>query len=68
MHAKSRRDWRCAACDITHGGLHLEETAGWKSVKAGLVGEGVDVQQMHLDEMGGEVSFAKFSFLGYLSG
>ncbi|MDI1486558.1 MAG: hypothetical protein OHK93_005789 [Ramalina farinacea] len=23
----------CAACDITHGGLHLDETSDWKRVK-----------------------------------
>ena len=23
----------CAACDITHGGLHLNETAEWKKAK-----------------------------------
>ncbi|KAL6721673.1 hypothetical protein ACLMJK_000777 [Lecanora helva] len=43
----------CAACDITHGGLHLEETREWKEVKARLVGEGVEVRQVHRDEVGG---------------
>lgn len=54
----TRVESRCAACDITHGGLHLDETGAWKEVKAELGREGVVVEQMHRDEVGGEVSFA----------
>lgn len=46
----------CAACDITHGGLHLDETAAWKEAKAEM-GNGVEVKQLHRDEVGGEVCF-----------
>ena len=52
----------CAACDITHGGLHLDETGEWKEVKRqvsarSVGGGGVEVKQLHRDELGGEVSF-----------
>ncbi|KAL8822163.1 MAG: hypothetical protein Q9170_008401, partial [Blastenia crenularia] len=30
----------CAACDITHGGLHLDETAQWKAAKASMLESG----------------------------
>lgn len=53
----------CAACDITHGGLHLDETAAWKSVKAELGKEGVEIQQLHRDEIRGEVSLSPFTLL-----
>ena len=47
----------CAACDITHGGLHLDETAQWKAAKAEIVKSGVvkDVKQLHRDELDSEV-------------
>lgn len=47
----------CAACDITHGGLHLDETAQWKEAKKEIVGSGVvgEVKQWHRDECDGEV-------------
>ena len=46
----------CAACDITHGGLHLDETAAWKEAKAEITKSGdVEVKQLHRDEMTGEV-------------
>ena len=46
----------CAACDITHGGLHLDETAEWKKVKEEIAGSGsVELKQLHRDEMGAEV-------------
>ena len=46
----------CSACDITHGGLHLDETAAWKEVKAEIVKEGeVEVKQMHRDELSADV-------------
>ena len=44
----------CSACDITHGGLHLDETPAWKEAKAEIErdGEGgVRVRQMHRDEL-----------------
>ena len=53
----------CAACDITHGGLHLDETSEWKRVK-GEVAEkgGMEVKQLHRDELGEAVSFLLFLF------
>lgn len=46
----------CAACDITHGGLHLDETAQWKEAKAEIVKSGVvgEVKQWHRDECDAE--------------
>ncbi|KAL9586416.1 MAG: hypothetical protein Q9212_000931 [Teloschistes hypoglaucus] len=43
----------CAACDITHGGLHLDETSQWKTAKAEIVGSGEvkEVKQLHRDEL-----------------
>ncbi|KAL8764543.1 MAG: hypothetical protein Q9209_007974 [Squamulea sp. 1 TL-2023] len=58
----------CAACDITHGGLHLDETSQWKSAKAELVGSGAvkDVRQLHRDELDAEVrGFVQAQGLGY---
>ena len=46
----------CAACDITHGGLHLDETTEWKETKTEITKSGdVEVTQLHRDEMTGEV-------------
>ena len=47
----------CAACDITHGGLSLDETSQWKAAKKELVESGVvkDVKQFHRDELDQEV-------------
>ena len=47
----------CAACDITHGGLHLDETSQWKAAKAEVVESGAvkEVKQFHRDELDGEV-------------
>ena len=59
----------CAACDLTHGGLHLDETAEWKAAKKALMeqygqeeGEGkeggdggVEVRQLHRDELDKDV-------------
>ncbi len=48
----------CAACDITHGGLHLDETSSWKQVKQQISKDGgLEVRQLHRDELDGEVSF-----------
>ena len=45
----------CAACDITHGGLHLDETQAWKGAKVELTRDGVQIKQMHRDELSAEV-------------
>lgn len=47
----------CAACDITHGGLSLDETSQWKTAKAELVESGAvrQVKQFHRDELDAEV-------------
>ncbi|KAL9130775.1 MAG: hypothetical protein Q9217_001123 [Psora testacea] len=46
----------CAACDITHGGLHLDETVEWKKVKEEIASSGnVELKQLHRDEMGPEI-------------
>ncbi|KAL8741344.1 MAG: hypothetical protein Q9184_008396 [Pyrenodesmia sp. 2 TL-2023] len=46
----------CAACDITHGGLSLDETSQWKTAKAELVESGAvrQVKQFHRDELDSE--------------
>ncbi|KAL8726434.1 MAG: hypothetical protein Q9166_006712 [cf. Caloplaca sp. 2 TL-2023] len=46
----------CAACDITHGGLSLDETSQWKTAKAEMVESGAvkQVKQFHRDELDGE--------------
>ena len=45
----------CAACDLTHGGLNLDETAEWKALKEEFSRGGLVVVQQHRDEMGGDV-------------
>ncbi|KAF6231694.1 hypothetical protein HO173_009996 [Letharia columbiana] len=57
----------CSACDITHGGLHFEETAAWKEAKVTLVKEGhVEIRQMHRDELTSEIkSFVQEKKLSY---
>ena len=47
----------CAACDITHGGLSLDETSHWKAAKADLVDSGAvkEIKQLHRDELDPEV-------------
>lgn len=47
----------CAACDITHGGLSLDETPQWKAAKKDLVESGAvkDVKQFHRDELDQDV-------------
>lgn len=55
----------CSACDITHGGLHLDETAAWKEAKAEIASKGdVEVKQKHRDELSSEVCRVGFSLLG----
>lgn len=47
----------CAACEITHGGLRLDENEGWKAAKAQIQKEGdMEVKQLHRDELGADVS------------
>ena len=47
----------CAACDITHGGLHLDETAEWKKAKEEIAkGQHLELKQLHRDEMSAHVS------------
>ncbi len=52
----------CAACDITHGGLSLDETSQWKAAKAELVQSGAvrEVKQFHRDELDAEVCVSPF--------
>ncbi|CAL8583563.1 hypothetical protein XPA_009184 [Xanthoria parietina] len=47
----------CAACDITHGGLSLDETSHWKAAKADLVDSGAvkEIKQLHRDELDPEI-------------
>ncbi|KIW12284.1 hypothetical protein PV08_09561 [Exophiala spinifera] len=53
----------CAACDLTHGGLHLDESAAWKKTKARI---GANVEQLHRDESTSEVrDFIKANALKY---
>ena len=55
----------CSACDITHGGLHLDETAGWKEAKAEITKSGdVEVKQLHRDEMTKEVGRLQLTWEG----
>lgn len=47
----------CPACDITHGGLSLNETPSWTAAKAEVEScAGVKVIQWHRDELSSEVS------------
>ena len=62
----SKENTVCAACDITHGGLHLDETDVWKAAKAGLRKEGVHVKQMHKDELSSEVGGFPLLIFSYL--
>lgn len=54
---KDKEKPTCAACDITHGGLSLDETSQWKAAKAELVESGAvrEVKQFHRDELDAEV-------------
>ncbi|KAK6371201.1 hypothetical protein LTS17_008932 [Exophiala oligosperma] len=53
----------CAACDLTHGGLKLDESAAWKKTKARI---GAKVEQLHRDESTSEVrDFIKANSLKY---
>lgn len=49
----------CAACDITHGGLHLDETVEWKKVKGEIAqGQQLEMKQLHRDELDANVGLA----------
>lgn len=51
----------CAACDLTHGGLRLEENEAWKNAKTQIEKEGgLEVKQLHRDELGAEASPLSF--------
>ncbi len=50
----SSSDSPCAACDLTHNGLHLAETAQWSAAKRRI--KGAEAQQLHRDELSVEVS------------
>jgi len=43
----------CSACDLTHGGLRLEESAAWQETKKQI---NAPVKQLHQDELTPEVS------------
>ncbi|KAF2678474.1 hypothetical protein K458DRAFT_491279 [Lentithecium fluviatile CBS 122367] len=46
----------CAACDITHGGLSLQETPAWMNAKKQIEAEsGSKVVQWHRDELSSEM-------------
>ena len=47
----------CSACEMTHGGLRLEENDKWKVAKYQIEIEGgLEVKQLHRDELGADVS------------
>jgi hypothetical protein len=47
----------CAACDITHGGLSLNETPAWSAAKKEIESlSNLKVVQLHKDELSLEVS------------
>lgn len=51
----------CAACELTHGGLRLDENEAWKLAKTQIEKEGgSEVKQLHRDELGAEVSSLTF--------
>lgn len=45
-------DSPCAACDLTHGGLKLQESEEWKLTKSKIP---ATVEQRHIDELTTEV-------------
>ena len=50
----------CSACDLTHGGLRLTESKEWKCTKEKI---GVDVQQLHRDQLTPEVCAGSLTLL-----
>ncbi|KAG9240785.1 hypothetical protein BJ878DRAFT_570740 [Calycina marina] len=51
--SSSSSDSPCAACDLTHNGLHLTETVQWSAAKKRI--EGAEIHQLHRDELKGEL-------------
>jgi hypothetical protein len=51
----SSDDSACAACDLTHGGLKVDESAEWKQTKQRI--GGATVKQLHRDELTPEVLY-----------
>ncbi|KAK5168439.1 uncharacterized protein LTR77_007009 [Saxophila tyrrhenica] len=45
-------DSACAACDLTHGGLRLNESTQWKEAKARI---NANIEQLHQDEVTDEL-------------
>ncbi|KAK5019903.1 hypothetical protein BJ546DRAFT_839474 [Cryomyces antarcticus] len=43
----------CAACDLTHNGLHITETSKWSSTKSRI--GAAEVRQLHRDELSSEL-------------
>jgi hypothetical protein len=57
MTCNKQQDNPCAACDITHGGLSLNETPAWQEAKRKIQDSyGLPIKQLHLDELTPEVS------------
>ena len=57
MTCNKQDDNPCAACDITHGGLSLNETPAWQEAKRKIQDSyGLPIEQLHLDELTPEVS------------
>jgi hypothetical protein len=50
-------DSPCAACDLTHGGLKLQESDEWKATKQKIP---ATVEQRHIDELTPEVCFLHY--------
>ena len=47
----------CAACEITNGGLSLNQTPAWKQAKAEIMeGKKMGVKEVHRNELSVEVS------------
>jgi len=49
LTSSSAEDPACAACDITHGGLRLNESEAWGRAKRRIID--VKVEQLHIDEI-----------------
>lgn len=51
----------CGACEITHGGLRLDENDEWKAAKDQIRTEsGLKVEQLHRNELSPEVFIFPF--------
>lgn len=50
----SSSDASCSACQLTHNGLHLNESVQWSAAKKRI--RGAEVKQLHRDELSLEVS------------